>query len=91
MPMWLKAEIQKVLREKLMVIDTEKFLAFLDELISKAQINVWEYEEFHEDKLAHIPSMNPLDSFLYGVASGKLDQLEYLRMMVESRMEELGE
>jgi hypothetical protein len=91
MPMWLKAKVQAVLREELMLIDAEKYLAFLDELVKKAQVNVWEYEEFHEDRLADIPSMNPMDSFLYGVASGKLQQLEYLRDMVEARKEELGE
>ena len=74
-----------------MLIDAEKYLAFLDELVKKAQVNVWEYEEFHEDRLAHIPSMEPTDSFLYGVASGKLQQLEYLRDMVEAREKELGE
>jgi hypothetical protein len=74
-----------------MIIDGEKFLAFLDDLISKAQVNVFDYEEFYEDRLANIPEMQPTDAFLYGVASGKLDQLDYLRQLVESRMEELGE
>jgi hypothetical protein len=74
-----------------MIIDAEKYLAFLDGLITKAQVNVLEYEEFHEDRLANIPAMDPMDSFLYGVASGKLDQLEYLRMLMETRMQELGD
>jgi hypothetical protein len=72
-----------------MVIKGEEFLAFLDQLIDQAQINVWEYEEFYEDKLAHIPSMSPIDSFLYGIASGKLQILEDLKTMVEERIKEL--
>lgn len=74
-----------------MIIDGDKFLAFLDELIGKAQVNVYDYEEFYQDRLANIPKMQPMDAFLYGVASGKLDQLEYLRTLVETRIEELGE
>lgn len=73
-----------------MLIDSDKYLDLLDDLIEQAKINVWEYEEFHEDKLANIPNLNPMDSFLYGIASGKLQQLEYLKQMVESRVEELG-
>lgn len=75
-----------------MLIDGEKLLVFLEELIEQAQLNVWDYEEFHgKTKLANIPAMASIDSFLYGVASGKLQQLEYLKQMVEARIEELGE
>lgn len=73
------------------LLNSEKFLAFLESLIDQAQGNVWEYEDFHENRLANIPAMDPMDSFLYGVASGKLQQLEYLKQLVETRMEELGE
>jgi hypothetical protein len=73
------------------VIDSEKYLIFLEELIEKARVNVLDYEEVYEDHLANIPKLPPLDAFLYGVASGKLQQLEYLRDMVEAREKELGE
>ena len=74
-----------------MLIDAKKYLDLLDDLIEQAQSNVWEYEEFHENKLANIPAMSSMDAFLYGVASGKLQQLEYLRLQVEARLEQLGE
>ena len=72
-----------------MIIKGEEFLAFLDQLVDQAQINVWDYEEFHEDRLANIRDMNPMDSFLYGIATGKLQQVEYLRDMVAERIKEL--
>lgn len=72
-----------------MIINGTEFLAFLDQLVDQAQINVWEYEEFHEDRLADIRSMPALDAFLYGIASGKLQVLEDLRTMVKERIGEL--
>ena len=74
-----------------MLIDGEKFLIFLDDLLEQAEVNIADYEEFHGDRLAHIPSMAPMDAFLYGVASGKLQQLEYIKQLVEARTGELGE
>ena len=74
-----------------MLIDGDKFLIFLEELIEQAQANVWDYEEIHGNKLANIPGMDSMDAFLYGVASGKLQQAEYMQQLVETRMEELGE
>ena len=70
-----------------MLIDGEKLLDFIDELIKQAQVNVADYEEFHGDKLADIPRLPPLDAFLYGVASGKLDQLVYIAQLFEALLE----
>ena len=53
-----------------MLIDAEKFLDFLENIIQQTQSNVYEYEDFHGNHLAHIPSMDPMDAFLYGIASG---------------------
>ncbi len=63
------------------------FMDYLDELVNKAQLNVYDYEEFHQDKLANIPSMKPIDAFLYGVASGKLEMAKHLRNLIEDLME----
>lgn len=73
-----------------MWVDHEKYLDFIDGLIDKAKANVSDYEHFHGERLAHIPSMHPMDSFLYGVASGKLDQLVYLRSLFEALEETEG-
>ena len=51
----------------------QTLIEFLDDLVEKAQLNVYEYEEFHQDRLADIRKMDPFDSFLYGIATGKLD------------------
>jgi hypothetical protein len=67
-----------------MLIESDKFLEFLDNLIEQAQANVYDYEEFYEDRIADIRKMQPMDAFLYGVATGKLQQVEYFKQLVES-------
>jgi hypothetical protein len=62
------------------------FLEYLDDLVDKAQVNVSEYESFHDKRLADIRNMAPTDSFLYGVASGKLDAIKNLRDLVTELM-----
>lgn len=74
-----------------MIVDGKKLLFFLEDLANQARSNVLEYEEFHGNNLANIKIMNPMDSFLYGVASGKLQQIQYLQDLIEARMEEFGE
>lgn len=71
-----------------MKIDGYKFSEFLDSLIDKAEANVQDYEEFHGPQLANIPDMNPMDSFLYGVGNGKLEQLKYLKLLVDEAIKQ---
>ena len=85
------ADPKRNTRGVVVLIDGEKFLILLEEMIEQAQLNIWDYEEFHQDNLANIPAMASMDAFLYGVASGKMQQLEYIKQMVETRMDELGE
>lgn len=66
-----------------MLVKSKKLLEFISTLIEQAQTNVYEYEEFYEDRLADIRRMQPMDAFLYGVASGKLQQLEYIKQLIE--------
>jgi hypothetical protein len=63
------------------------FVEYLDDLVEKAETNVLDYEHFHGNKLANIPGMNPLDSFLYGIASGKLETLKNMRDLVIEMMD----
>jgi hypothetical protein len=62
------------------------FIEYLDDLARKERENVDEYENFHGNKLADIRSLDPMDSFLYGVASGKLSMAEDLRDLVVEMM-----
>jgi hypothetical protein len=62
------------------------FLEYLDDLVDKAQANVNDYEHFHDKRLADIRNMDATDSFLYGVASGKLEATKNLRDLVEELM-----
>lgn len=63
------------------------FTEYLDDLVDKAQANVDEYETFHDKRLADIRNMLPLDAFLYGVASGKLETLRNLRDLIIELMD----
>jgi hypothetical protein len=63
------------------------FLEYLEDLVDKAQANVEDYEIFYDKKLADLRNMNSVDSFLYGVASGKLDAVKHLRDLVTELME----
>jgi len=67
-----------------MLLESADLVIFLERLKEQAQVNVWDYEDFHEDKLADIRNLQPVDAFLYGVASGKLQQVEYLIQLIES-------
>ena len=58
-------------------------IEYLGELVEKDKDNVKTYEDFHENKLANIRDMNPLDSFLYGVACGKLDRSREIKELIE--------
>jgi hypothetical protein len=62
--------------------EPQTLIEFLDDLIEKAQLNVYDYEEFHTNKLADIRKMDPMDSFLYGVATGKLDVARNMRALI---------
>lgn len=62
------------------------FLEYLDDIVDKAQANVEDYEAFHDKKLADIRNMQPLDAFLYGVASGKLEASRSIRDLIEELM-----
>lgn len=74
-----------------MLIESNKFLEFLEELINQAQLNVYDYEEFYEDRIADMRKMQPMDAFLYGVATGKLQQAEYFKQLIEAGEEFHGE
>lgn len=63
------------------------FVEYLDNLVVKAEQNVAEYEAFHDKKLADLRNMNSVDSFLYGVASGKLDATKHLRNLIVELMD----
>jgi hypothetical protein len=63
------------------------FVEYLDDLVDKAQANVDEYEAFHDKRLADIRNMAPIDSFLYGVASGKLETLRNVRDLIVELMD----
>jgi hypothetical protein len=62
-------------------------MEFLDDVVEKAQLNVYEYEEFHENKLADFRKWDSKDIFLYGVASGKLDMAKDLRDLIKELMD----
>jgi hypothetical protein len=72
-------------------IDSEKYLDLLDDIHDQAKTNVEEYEGFHQGRLANIRDMDPMDAFLYGIATGKLQQIDYIIDMVEQRKQDLGE
>jgi len=71
-------------------IDSNEVLDFLEDLIDEAQDNLKSYEEFDGEKfqLADFRKMGSWDAFLYGVAHGKKDQLEYLKDYIEAKIEE---
>jgi hypothetical protein len=62
--------------------DRKTFTEFLDDLVDACQDNVDQYEEFHQGNLADIRKLEPMDSFLYGLASGKLDMVVSLRDLI---------
>ena len=62
--------------------ESKTLIEFLDGLIEKAQLNVYDYEEFHTNKLADIRKLDPLDAFLYGIATGKLDTARNMRELI---------
>lgn len=62
------------------------FLEYIDDLVDKAQANVDDYEHFHDKRLADMRKMDPMDSFLYGVASGKLEATKNLRDVIVELM-----
>ena len=71
------------------IIKGTDFLRFLDDALDKMRVNLWEYEEFHgEEHLADMRRMNPMDAFLYGVARGKVDMLEDLRLTMVDKLNE---
>lgn len=72
-------------------VELDDVLDFLDDLLDEAQDNLTSYEEFDGDKfqLADFRKMEPFDAFLYGVANGKRDQLEFIKALVESKVEEI--
>jgi hypothetical protein len=68
-----------------MTIDYEGFLEFINMLLTKAEHNIHTWEEVGVNRMADFRKMDPWDAFLYGVASGKKDQLDYLKTLLEAR------
>jgi hypothetical protein len=67
------------------------FLEFMDALVAEDQENVEDYEHFHEDRLADIRKLAPMDAFLYGIATGKLDRSIFIRDLVKELMDQFGD
>jgi hypothetical protein len=62
--------------------ERKTFTEFMDDLVDGCQDNVYQYEEFHEGRLADIRNLQPMDAYLYGVANGKLDMAVALRDLI---------
>ena len=60
---------------------------YLDAVVEELQQNVNEYEMFHDKKLLDIRKMEPFDSFLYGIATGKLAVAKDLRDLIKELMD----
>ena len=67
-----------------MILDLEGFLEFINMLLVKAEQNIVTWEEVGIDRMTDFRKLDPWDAFLYGVASGKKDQLDYLKMLLEA-------
>lgn len=72
-------------------VKAEEVLEYLEDLIYEAASNVESFEQYDEDvfKLADFRKMDPWDAFLYGIATGKKDQLELLYTLIQNKIREL--
>lgn len=77
--------------DTMLTVRGQDVLDFLNGLIQEATVNVASYEDYDGEKfnLANFRSMEPWDSFLYGIATGKKDQVEYLYTLVEAKLRSL--
>lgn len=72
-------------------VDIDEVFEFLEDMITEAQANLMSYEEFDSKfnrfKMTDIRQLEPFDAFLYGLANGKRDVVEALRLELEERVD----
>jgi hypothetical protein len=68
----------------------QDLLDYLDAMVKKDKENVQEYEGFHRDKLKDVRNLDPMDSFLYGIATGKLDRSISIRDLMKDLIYRFG-
>jgi hypothetical protein len=74
-----------------LTVKAEEVLEYLENLIDEASENVatFEYYDGTTFKLADFRKMDPWDAFLYGIATGKKDQLELLYALIQQKIRQL--
>ena len=74
-----------------MFIEADALQELLDQMLVDELENLQDYgDEFGAETLQDPRKMQPFDAYLYGVAQGKRDMIEYISLMLSSRKESLA-